>query len=1007
MNIQQIQNILVQRMHGTLQGPVIESYVKEDAQGEAYHVLSWEVGNGTVVEKELPFGWDVQIIPGNMNKAKLVLRVSRKLLTDGTYTDGYPLMQTKITGDDQELPALYFDTVKTIVTRTKEDLPVANVADLPNPANPSGNQMYIKHQKLDDDLYLREILQKDIVFSTQGIRVDVDVKPGVKITTTTKGEGVSNLPAQGPGSTQLIRRVGAIKIYENTDVEAEARVGVYGYSTESQPWGQIVEALSYSTSITPAPGGSSEVVYDDEEIVVYRHTNVSQIVTDGSTQELDPQNWGFIQWNGTYSNLPNAGADKYRQIWSRGTFKVFLNEIATVVVGGTTIDKDPQQWGSLTWDGTFSSTINPAADRMRQVWRLGSKYVYLNELVTVNVSGTTYDKDPQQWGSVSWEGTYATTRDVNATRARQVWRLGDKQVYLNEVATPEISGTTKDKDPQQWGSITWDGVYAGTPEGDRYRQVWRLGSFTVFLNENATVEVGGSTVDKDAQQWGSITWNGVYATTLNGSADRARQVWRLGNKTVFLNETASVSVSGTSLDKDPQAWGTLTWSGVFATSSSGDRSRQVWRLGNSSVFLNETAEIAVSGSTLDKDPQSWGSLTWTGTYGTELSVGADRSRQVWRLGSKVVYLNETVAPTVSGTTKDVDPQQWGTLTWDGVYATASGGTRSRQVWRIGNYSVYLNETPNVSVSGTTQDKDPQQWGTLTWNGTYANTPSGDRFRQVWRLGASVVYLNETATPEVSGTTKDVDPQSWGSLTWNGSYGVVGDGFKTRQVWRLGSNTVFLNETPVVDITAGSFISAREQNPLITETQTSTFGTTPVTTGDNSRTRPVFSLGPYRVYENIDITVAGRGERVYPGVVNISIPAVLSAINVRQFLRRDGADSFSFEPVIQEGWSGSVPCLIRESYTTSPSGIGAPTIFKPQPVAFSTPLGGLRVAPTLHAAINLTVTIGTKHPIFLPAVHNINIPATNIPSPVGLLYIPRIDVKPYRSGFIVSRYEVQL
>lgn len=866
--------------------------------------------SGTVVADSTSADRGVNVIQskvdpmGNGNASK-VTDTAKKRTTSDSVATGWPQKQTKYLGIDADVPARYADQVLTVEHTEQVELAAGQVDDIPAPTSLPPNATQVVHEKINDWRYQKTTKSKQFSLSGEIDSTEIDLRPYVKITTRTTGGATAVVPGSGSGSSRLVFKAGGNRIYENSDQDSQARPGLKSIETNDQQWGSFKERTDYTTSSEPPEGGSSRLIFDDEETKIYESSYI---------QDID--------------------------------------------ANGTTKDKDPHPWGFVTWDGLYSLTQDGAADRSKQVWRRGQHKVFLNETLTTEVSGTTIDKEAEQWGTKVWSGRYATTQDSGAERSRQVWRIGNNYVFLNESLEIEISGGTVDIDPQSWGTLTWNGVYADSASGDRSRQVWRMGQYTVFLNESLSVEVEGTTKDLDPQAWGSIRWDGSYGLVPEG-----------------------------------------------------DRYRQVWKLKGNTVYLNETCVIDVSGTTIDKDPQPWGFAKWIGTYSTSEDAGADRSRQVWRLGDKSVYLNENVTVDVSGSTVDKDPQPWGTVQWDGTYATSiTDGDRNRQVWRVGSQYVFLNEIASLSIDGTTLDKDLREWGELHWTGSYSDTTSGDRSRQVYNLHGKRVYLNEDVSVEnVGGTNKEVLPQEWGSLTWSGIYQTVPDetpGHRSRQVFRVKNFTVFLNEEPSQQINTAEFVSAREENSLLIETQYSTYGTAS-NSGTNTRSRVVFALGNDRVYENIRIERTAKSARNYNGIAtSVDLPPILRGINAGAFTRRDGEDDYWFQPNLSYGYRGSLPCKVTEYWSDTPEAAANVVIMKPEPVVFSFPGGGFSVPPSLHDTIDFQVNIGTDHPIYEQQVQTITIPATSPTSWQGQELLVDVDAQPYREGYVIREYRIQ-
>jgi hypothetical protein len=320
--------------------------------------------------------------------------------------------------------------------------------------------------------------------------------------------------------------------------------------------------------------------------------------------------------------------------------------------------------------------------------------------------------------------------------------------------------------------------------------------------------------------------------------------------------------------------------------------------------------------------------------------------------------------------------------------------------------VYLNEVPTLTISGTNKDVDAQTWGSLTWNGVYASVSDGLRSRQVYSGPGGPVFLNETPTADLSGTNIDIDLFPWGAVKWNGTYAATTSGDRSRQVFRMGDITVFLNETAELIVNPGSFISAKETNPVLTETQTTSYGLSDTFEG-NGRSSVVYSVGGQKVYENISITRVASPTKVYAGVVTVDLPPLYKGFTSSFVPRRDGANYYIFNPIVVGGYRGPMACEVTEYWTEAPGSGAVPTVFRPTSMSFETPLGGFSVGECLHGQATLTATTGTTHKVYGFASYEITYPATEPASWEGMLLVANVDSSPYRDGYIIREYRVQL
>jgi hypothetical protein len=443
-------------------------------------------------------------------------------------------------------------------------------------------------------------------------------------------------------------------------------------------------------------------------------------------------------------------------------------------------------------------------------------------------------------------------------------------------------------------------------------------------------------------------------------------------------------------------------------------SRIIYDNGAGTVVWDNTAEVATPRPGLkgiETNGQAWGRIVQTINYSTSSTPPAGGSSSVvYSDGSVQVYEVSAPSINVSGGTSDFDNTQWGGITWTGTYGTspvAGLGRRSRQVYSNGATSVYLNETSSALVSGSKRDIDAQSWGKLIWNGSYSTSASGDKSNQVWSNGTTSVYLNETASLQVSGSTKDIDAHSWGSITWNGSYSGASGGDKSRQVYSGPGGSVYLNETATLNLTDGSFVSAKETNVLLTETQTTTYGTSPVANDKNTRSRLVYSLKQHKVYENIKITRVAAPTRKYMSVIDVNIPPEILKFTKHTYSKKDGTETYRWEPDIREGYRGPYLAEVTEYWQETPNLAREPEKISPAPISFQTPLGGVSVGATLHPAYRFFIQIGTNHPEYDYQLWEQDIPATTPQTLRGRKILYHIETQAYRDGFIIREYRITI
>ena len=344
-----------------------------------------------------------------------------------------------------------------------------------------------------------------------------------------------------------------------------------------------------------------------------------------------------------------------------------------------------------------------------------------------------------------------------------------------------------------------------------------------------------------------------------------------------------------------------------------------------------------------------------------------------------------------------------------VPVTGSGS--AKLVWEGPDSNIYENvaEVATIKPGLKAVETDAQQWGRLvtTTNYTASSTaPSGGSVQLIYNDGAVSIYEAATTSATVSGSTKEIDPNTWGSVTWDGTYSSSSGGEKSRQVWSNGVNNVYLNETSTLAISSGSYVSATEQNQILTETQTTTYGSSPIS-GVNTRSRLVYSQSGKNVYENISIVRTPGATKTYTGSVNVNIPATLTGLTSNIFSHKNGAAVHRWEPVFSDGFSGPMAAEVIEYWSTTPSTL-VPTVFRPSPISFQTPRGGITIGSCLHGNHDFSIAIlGNDDPEYGPQTWAQSFPATTPASSVGLRILADVSAEAYRDGYVIRLFYVQL
>ena len=337
------------------------------------------------------------------------------------------------------------------------------------------------------------------------------------------------------------------------------------------------------------------------------------------------------------------------------------------------------------------------------------------------------------------------------------------------------------------------------------------------------------------------------------------------------------------------------------------------------------------------------------------------------------------------------------------------------IYRAGELEIYRNTVVTTEgiagFKGT--DTSAQAWGAIieTTNYTLSDAViAGGSTRLIFKDSMTTVYESSSVEVKLSGTTKDVDAQAWGTLTWNGSYATTPssqDGGRSRQVWSNGVINVYLNESHSVNIKGDEFVSGKLVTPILTVTEYTSYATS-ASEAQNSNSKVIFNLGNTRIFERQRKEVQPTGTRNYAGVINFSVPPVFLGIIFTNFEKRDGTTETHMNADIKEGFSGAIPCAVKEYYSDSPPTVPATLVtFKPEPISFTTPFGSFYCPPTLHGAFTYPFDTGTVDPVYKYIAYDVNIQATSPVDYEGQSLLVKFEVNPYEEGYIVQEYTINL
>ena len=148
-----------------------------------------------------------------------------------------------------------------------------------------------------------------------------------------------------------------------------------------------------------------------------------------------------------------------------------------------------------------------------------------------------------------------------------------------------------------------------------------------------------------------------------------------------------------------------------------------------------------------------------------------------------------------------------------------------------------------------------------------------------------------------------------------------------------------------------------------------------------------------------------GGRTYTTSIDFPWPAVLGSIDVESWERKDGGIQTYVKPLYaKEAYRGPCKATIVETFSATAPTTSTPTSMQPLPIDISTPMFSVAVGPTLHPAYSLSLTNGTKDPIFKYTAATFAFAATT-PSAWPSSVIASDEVRPFRGGYLRSQITV--
>ena len=258
-----------------------------------------------------------------------------------------------------------------------------------------------------------------------------DEKPFVRLTSNKKYSTSPDV-ATATGSSNVVFNDGSVLVYEVSEVTATAKGGLKGVETNAQQWGALVSTINYTTSSSPPPGGSVNIIYNDGAVTVYEATETALSVA-GISKDVEPREWGSITWEGTFGT--ETGGEKSTQVWSNGVKQVYKNETSKLAIKAAGFVSKKEINPLFTEITTSSFSLSPNVTGIggsSAVFSIGEKVVYENRSVEISAEQT------RRYGTVVRFAVPATLKGIERSEFRR--RDGTLEIHYRAVVSEGTDG---------------------------------------------------------------------------------------------------------------------------------------------------------------------------------------------------------------------------------------------------------------------------------------------------------------------------------------------------------------------------------------------------------------------------------------------------------------------------------------------------------------------------------------------------------------------------------------
>lgn len=278
--------------------------------------------------------------------------------------------------------------------------------------------------------------------------IQVEVRPFVKITQTTRTETASVIPATGVGSSRQIYDSGVTKVFENMEQSSEAVTGSAGIEIDARPFVKVTSDKEYRTAPdVTTDAGSSRVVFDDGETKVYEVSERTPAAKTGPAgTEIDERPFVTITKNKSYELTSNitSPTGSSRVIFNEAGVIVYevTNEDATGKYGTVGQNQRGLQWGTIFENVKYAANgdLGGKNGNSRIIWTNGVVTIYevrTEDAVSVNGNEFISSKTttPLYVRTVRTSFGLAPISDGDNSSSAMVYQNGSTVVYRNDRIT--------------------------------------------------------------------------------------------------------------------------------------------------------------------------------------------------------------------------------------------------------------------------------------------------------------------------------------------------------------------------------------------------------------------------------------------------------------------------------------------------------------------------------------------------------------------------------------------